>query len=237
MVKSQSELSAWLLPEAEPERALVPSAPTGSICFQRQVAQLIKWGQDPRDIQRVVHHVHRQWEVWLSRLDPRDLPRPWGWGIYPALPLAWEGPHADLVLLEAGQHPLFRERKFYIPPAHREHLMRLVEAGVDLPVLVLDELPAGTVRRHGLEAITSQPHFFLPPPAPSTLDLNERLGRRAAALNRALGLAGGAFVAAATALPLALAGLDPAVLGMIGSSPRPQAGDVVFVVVLSAWRW
>ncbi|MDQ7850490.1 MAG: hypothetical protein RB148_09475 [Armatimonadota bacterium] len=187
----------------------------------------------------MAYRAQQQWETWRKRLAPQDVPKSVGLGVYPDLPRAYQGPTSDIVLYEAARHPLVHQGTFYMPRPERERLLRLVDAGVDLPILVLDELPAGSVRRYGLDAITRHTQFFLPPPAHSTLDLNERLGRRAAFLNRAFGLAAdGLAVAAAVALaPFMLLGLDPAVLGVISPRPDPRPGDPVFVFLLSAWRW
>lgn len=241
-------LTTWGPPEARPGPAFIsyeaPALPARHEAHnapvlpdQGQIAQLVSSGYDPRALQHVADRAQRAWKAWQDLLAPQDVPQPLGLGVYPDLPRANTGPTSDVVLLEAASHPLVRRGAFYLPEAEWQRLQRLVQAGVDPLILVLDELPTGTVRRYGLEAISRDARFFLPPPAPSTLALNERLGRRAAFLNRVFGWAAEAVVAVMLT-PLLLSGLDPAVLGVIGAgTEHPRPGEPVFVFVLSAWRW
>lgn len=238
--------TAWELPEAESERAPIPYPPSDPVLFacQRLIAPAVSQRVAPYLLQEWAYRSRQLWQTWRQRLPSEDVPQPLGLGLYPHLPCAYEGPRSDVILFEAAQHPLAAQGQFFIPQAERERLQRMHTAGIDIPILILEELPAGTVRRYGLATVASQPHFFLPPPARATLELNERLGQRAIALGHLLGtsaVAGTALLVAAGAglalAPLFLLGLDPLILGVWGARPQPMPGDLVAVFALSAWRW
>lgn len=185
---------------------------------------------------------------------------------------------ADVPITYLGMAPLFAETRAYpgpttdwvigpvtslsdavMPRAERAALLRLVDAGVDFPmVYIAHEVPKGrldipqnnkpgaqpaTVDQATAEAAVGP----VPPPAAATA-LADQLGHSAQWLMRAMGiaLAGAGAVAAA---PFVLAGaavaavgaagalaLDPIIFGVIPAG-KPVPGEAGAWYILAQWNW
>jgi len=165
---------------------------------------------------------------------------------------AYAGPQTDWVI-----SPVTDPSDAVIPRAERAALLRLVDAGIEFPMIyIAHEVPKGrlaipvtsgepvsrviTVDHHAAEAAVGP----VPPPAAVTV-LADRLGHSSQRLLRVLASAI-PIVGAIVAAPVVLAGaaiaavgalaLDPIVFGVIPAGP-PVPGQPAAWYVLARWDW
>lgn len=144
-----------------------------------------------------------------------------------------------------------------VPKAELGALRRLVEAGVDFPLLyIAHEILKGRIsvptsdgqpvspRPTTLDRASATNAIGPIPPPPAALALAERLGRSAHHLLRGLAMAvpiAGAIIAAPIVIAGAAAaalvgGLDPIVFGVIPAGPATE-GQPAAWYILAEWEW
>jgi hypothetical protein len=181
-------------------------------------------------------------------------------GIAPmsAEPTAYAGQDTDWIIRPAADGV-----DTVIPSAERERLLRLLEAGIDFPLIyVAHEIPkdrlalstrsAASPDGLRLDQAAADQAIGDVPPSPETVETADRLGRNAERMLRilrtALPIAAGVLavpvVAAAApfllvgAAAAAVAGLDPIVFGVVPAEPGPpMPGALAAWYVLAQWDW
>jgi len=162
-------------------------------------------------------------------------------------PRAYVGSTTDWVIA-----PVTAEAQEVVPQRERANLQRLIEAGIDFPlVYVAHELPKGHLNVPASEsaapipvnrAAVSKAANYVPAPT-TTLELSQRLGRSSAQLLGVIGKAlpiAGALVAApflvVGAALGALAQLDPIIFGVVPAGAGAP-GDPAAWFVVAHWDW
>jgi hypothetical protein len=168
-------------------------------------------------------------------------------------PRAYAGPDSDWVI-----SPVLSLDEAVVPRAERAALVRLVEAGIEFPmVYIAHEVPKGRLAIPVQDSGPAAPAVNVdqaaaaaavgPVPLPrSATDLSDRLGRSSECLLHALAMAV-PIAAGIVAAPFVLAGaaaaaavsaiaLDPIVFGVIPAG-RQTPGQPAAWYVLAQWDW